>query len=294
MVSDKKKEQDVDTGLVIIAEDGSEFVWVPVPEDELSLLAEKDGTGNMRGILYNYEQFGNISGTRITYSTSEFREPDVINGDDNAANLKEINDVLSTSLANAQDLKELMQIEYNNIYESIAKYHGFFIGRYETGNLYDNSTKNKSEAPVVSKKNQTTISNESWYYLYAKQRAYAKSLTSAKINSNMIYGSQWEATLRWFAKSSNVDTRTYITDAKVQANYSGSVLATGNTIAVNNIYDMAGNVYDLTAACKSTRVAYGGYFAVGDAFRFAGCKDGQLASGNSANINVGSRLALYI
>ena len=244
-VSEIKNEQTIETGLVVIAPDGSEFVWVPVPENELNLFAEQDGTSdesgnpNMRGKLWEFTKDGPNTGTEIPYSSTGYREPDIVTGYDNDTNnLNTINTILGISLKNATDLKNLMQKEYNEIYNSVKEYHGFYIGRYETGDL--------SKDKVVSKKGNEDIGNQTWYTMYAKEKKYATQLTGTKIKSNMIYGSQWDATMRWFAKSSNNFVKTYPVNAQnsINANFSGERKPTGSVGSVNNIYDMAGNMHD--------------------------------------------------
>ena len=247
-VSEIKSEQTIETGLVVIAPDDSEFVWVPVPENELNLFAEQDGTSdesgnpNMRGKLWEFTKDGPNTGTEIPYSSTGYREPDIVTGYDNDTNnLNTINTILGISLKNATDLKNLMQKEYNEIYNSVKEYHGFYIGRYETGDL--------SKDKVVSKKGNEDIGNQTWYTMYAKEKKYATQLSGTSVKSNMIYGSQWDATMRWFAKSKDNNVSTYPVNAQngINANFSGSIKPTGSVGAVNNIYDMAGNVYDWIA-----------------------------------------------
>ena len=141
-----------------------------------------------------------------------------------------------------------MQKEYNDIYNSVKEYHGFYIGRYETGDL--------SKDKVVSKKGNEDIGDQTWYTMYAKEKKYATQLTGTKIKSNMIYGSQWDATMRWFAKSKDNNVSTYPVNAQnsINANFSGSIKPTGSVGSVNNIYDMAGNVYDWTAESISSDI----------------------------------------
>ncbi len=190
-VSTVKEEQTIETGLVVIAPDESEFVWVPVPENELNLFAEEDGTKdengnpNMRGKLWMFTKNGVNTGTEILYSSNTYREPDYLDNssyDNNIDNLNIINGILKTSLTVGTDLKALMQKEYNDIYNSVKEYHGFYIGRYETGDL--------SNDKVVSKKGNEDIGNQTWYTMYAKEKKYATLLTGTKKKSNMIYGSQ--------------------------------------------------------------------------------------------------------
>ena len=295
-VSEKEDEQTIETGLVVIAPDGSEFVWVPVPASELNLFAEQDGTSdeagrpNMRGKLWEYTKGGVNTGTEIPYSSNGCREPDVVTDYDNDVNnLNTINGILNINLQNATDLKALMQKEYNDIYNSIREYHGFYIGRYETGDL--------SKDKVVSKKGNEDIGNQTWYTMYAKEKKYETQLSGTSVKSNMIYGSQWDATMRWFAKSKDNNVSTYPVNAHngINANFSGERKPTGSVGSVNNIYDMAGNVYDWTAEVRSTnrRVIHGyGYDAVSSVW-YAGGR--QNFGGPTWFYNyLGTRMSLYI
>ena len=296
-VSEKEEEQTIETGLVVIAPDESEFVWVPVPENELNLFAEEDGTNdeegnpNMRGKLWKFTKNGVNTGTEIPYSSDGYREPAYLNSssyDNKIGNLNIINGILGTSLTVGTDLKALMQDEYNDIYNSVKQYHGFYIGRYETGDL--------SKDKVVSKKGNEDIANQTWYTMYAKEKKYATQLTGTKIKSNMIYGSQWDATMRWFAKSKDNNVSTYPVNAQngVNANFSGSRKSTGSVGSVNNIYDMAGNVYDWTAESiySDSRVLRGYDF---DASSDYWCT-GRRSSGDPTYSydDCGSRVGLYL
>ena len=294
-VSEKEEEQTIETGLVVIAPDESEFVWVPVPESELNLFAEEDGTNdengnpNMRGKLWSFAKDGVNTGTEISYSSNGYREPDIVADYDNDINnLNTINGILNINLQNATDLKALMQDEYNDIYNSVKQYHGFYIGRYETGDL--------SKDKVVSKKGNEDIGNQNWYTMYAKEKKYATQLSGTKIKSNMIYGSQWDATMRWFAKSKDNNVSTYPVNAQngVNANFSGNRKSTGSVGSVNNIYDMAGNVYDWTAeSYSSNRRVLRGYYYLTDSDRWCA---GNRSGSNPAysGDNCGSRVGLYL
>ena len=297
-VSEKEEEQTIETGLVVIAPDESEFVWVPVPESELNLFAEEDGTNdengnpNMRGKLWGFAKDGLNTGTEISYSSNGYREPDYLNDsiyDNNIDNLNIINGILGTSLAVGTDLKALMQKEYNDIYNSVKEYHGFYIGRYETGDL--------SKDKVVSKKGNEDIGNQNWYTMYAKEKKYATQLSGTKIKSNMIYGSQWDATMRWFAKSKDNNVSTYPVNAQngVNASFSGNRKSTGSVGSVNNIYDMAGNVYDWTVELHSSnnRVLHGYYYYhTNSDYWYTGLRSDSNPT-NSID-RFGSRIALYL
>ena len=294
-VSEVTSEQTIDTGLVVIAPDGSEFVWVPVPENELNLFAEQSGTydengnPNMRGKLWEFTKDGPNTGTEIPYSSTGYREPDIVADYDNDINnLNEINTILGINLQNSTDFKNLMQKEYNDIYNSVKEYHGFYIGRYETGDL--------SKDKVVSKKGNDDVGNEDWYTMYAKEKKYATQLSGTNVKSNMIYGSQWDATMRWFAKSKDSNVSTYPVNAQngVNANYSGSIKPTGSVGSVNNIYDMAGNVYDWIAESNlnTYRVLRGFVYETDSSSWLAGNR--RNVDSPYGNDDRSSRLALYI
>ena len=245
----------------------------------------------MRGKLWEFTKDGPNTGYEIVYSPGERREPDYLNDssyDNKIDNLNIINGILGTSLQNATDLKALMQKEYNDIHNSVKEYHGFYIGRYETGDL--------SKDKVVSKKGNEDIGNQNWYTMYAKEKKYATLLTGTKIKSNMIYGSQWDATMRWFAKSKDNNVSTYPVNAQngVNANFSSSRKSTGSVGSVNNIYDMAGNVYDWTAESYSSnyRVLRGYDYDASSDFWYTGYRSDYYPT--NSNDSCGSRVGLYL
>ena len=137
-----------------------------------------------------------------------------------------------------------MQQEFEDMRESVERYGGFYIGRYETGGL---------SGTAVVQKNNTDINNQNWYVMYSKSKTIAQE---TQATSSMIWGCQWDATLRWFLESDDSDVVTYVTDSTGKGNYSGSSLSNGtgsvDEYAVNNIYDMAGNVWDWTLEAFSS------------------------------------------
>ena len=133
-VSEVVEEQSVNTGLVIkITQDNvtSEFVWVPVANT-----SEMFGANG--GRLYD---FGTSSSpknppTEIEYSSKGYREPDIITSYDGAdsANSSYFKEATSSDMTGEQ-FKAQLQEEFNAMKTSVEKYNGFYIGRYETGNL---------------------------------------------------------------------------------------------------------------------------------------------------------------
>ena len=226
----------------------NQFVWVPVanPSD----MYGTDKNGKKWGKLYEFsasgitplnwtEQDGVMSITATSGSDSN-REPDVIDDDS------------SNSITISQ-----LETEFNNMITSVEKYGGFYIGRYETGNL--------SQEKLCVVKNNSDINNQTWYSMYKKAKRIA---ANSNVSSSMIWGSQWDATMRWMYNSGNEEKKKYTYDSTGKGNYSGTngnqPIATGSieTYAVNNIYDMAGDVCDRTIEADNTngRVIRGGNF----------------------------------
>ena len=258
-------EKSVSSGFVIKeGNDGSkteginEFVWVPV-----SNISDIYDEANNAGQLWD---FSGTTSTKRTYPTTKNsgnREPDVVTkaseGSDSTSGTQY--DAVSTNLqqaglsstATASDFKVQLQTEFNEMINSVKKYGGFYIGRYETGNL--------SQTKAVVQKNNSDINGQTWYTMY-------KVCKTIKANDNvatsMLWGCQWDATMRWMQTSTNSEVANFPTNSAEKGNYSSSPIVTGSnsSYAVNNIYDMAGNVWDWTIEAGNTggRVKRGGYY----------------------------------
>ncbi|MDD3303544.1 MAG: hypothetical protein PHP54_01335 [Clostridia bacterium] len=296
-VSTVVSEQEIDTGLVIIAPDESEFVWVPVPD--ITVCIDK---ANNRSILWNWSKVEGtptqeqLNGTRITYSTTDYREPDIITDcDNNQTYLDQMNTILGTNFTEEnQGFEVYMKKEWEEIYKSIELNKGFYIGRYETGNII-----NDDNAIVISKKDQNDLggNGNTWYKLYAKQKKYASTLVGTSIRSNMIYGFEFDVTLKWFTTSSDINVKKYPVNADNEyANFTQDKKATGSTKAVNNVYDMSGNVYDWTAEAFNiwSRILRGSYYPYSPDSRFAGYRYLNGVPFVSDSDVYGSRLGLYL
>ena len=291
-----KKEEVNDSNKDIARTTRNQFVWVPVANP--SEMYGTDKNGKKWGKLYNFsangitarnwtEQDGVISITETSGGDS-YREPDVVTGSDGTqydADNSNLQQAGLDSKATASTLKTQLETEFNNMIASVEKYGGFYIGRYETGNL-------KQEKVCVIK-NNSNIGGQTWYTMYNKAKGIA---VNDNVTSSMIWGSQWDATMRWMYNSGNAEKKKYTYDSTGKGNYnSGSPMATGSNdaYAVNNIYDMAGNVFDWTieAYNTSSRVFRGGSINRGT--------DGPASSRygsypTSSDSTYGFRVALYM
>ena len=266
----------------------NQYVWVPVPDP--SKFYGTDANGKRWGKIYNFttgtnpdSTFDEVTGTyannwsetngvmRIS-STSDYREPDVVTdyGED-----YDIDSNLRTLGLGANSTHEfLMQLEkeFSKMIDSVEKYGGFYIGRYETGDL--------SKEQVVVQKGNTDISSQTWYTMYNKCKTLSGE--NNNIETSMIWGNQWDRTLMWLIESGEKTKEEVISDSTSWGNYynatftyinssgstatknqnSGTRIPTGSTeyTKANNIYDLAGNFYDWTMEADNSdgRVVRGG------------------------------------
>ena len=294
-------EKSVSSGFVI--KEGSnggatsginEFVWVPVGNIS-------DIEANNAGQLWD---FSGTTSTKRTYPTTQnsgCREPDVVTGADSGSNstrgskydaeTTNLQQAGMSSTATASTFKTQLQTEFNEMIKSVKTYGGFYIGRYETGNL--------SQTKAVVQKNNTDIGSQTWYTQY-------KLCKTIKANNNaatsMIWGCQWDATLRWMQTSTNSEVANFPTNSEGKGNYSGTQGATNKVIptgsnsayAVNNIYDMAGNVYDWKIEAGNTdgRILRGGDYYNPASHDPAGYRNG--AGPIYGPGNYGCRSTLYV
>lgn len=294
-ISTIETEKSVSTGLVIKEGDNgsltsgiNEFVWVPVND-----ISEIYDSVNNAGKLY---EFNETTSDEMEYAPTLYREPDVVTsasideestgGDD----LDSISDNLQqaglSSAATVNDFKSQLRNEFDEMIESVEKYGGFYIGRYETGNL--------SEQEAVVQKGNTDISNKIWYTQYKLSKTIG---ANNNVVTNMIWGCQWDATLRWMQTSDVEKVKNFPTDkSKTYGNYTSSKLPTGSsdTYAINNIYDMVGNVNDWTieAAHNNRRTIRGGGYGSSLIVWTASIR--RVSNPESKGNDIGSRSTLYI
>ena len=309
--SNATSQENVNKGLVIMDDEGNQFVWIPVENPILDKEKKNDlpisssqGTknsqrtytpmsvnvdGDYKGLAYTYDQ---TAGAYLVYPTESTnylgtgktrREPDVQpDVDSNLDNLNIISQILTDETENYKDVdafKDTMQRDYNEMIESVKKYGGFYMGRYESS-LLNNKTKVVSGATVLS------ASESKWYGLYARQKNYAKKINSVK--SSMIWGSQYNAMLNWMLRQ-DID----VTDSS-GGNWNRNGI-TGNTITdkINNIVDLKGekNEWTLEAVTNqyTTLRAYrGGDHNGGNASKF------YYQGANGTSFSIASRPTLYI
>ena len=279
---DAPSQDSVNHGLVIRDEQNNEWVWVPVDKATLATMYEESSdektlcgtTGETAVTTNKYSKSGIISGkTRTTPGTAGgSREPDLVvgSGTEYDASDTSSDTYYKTILGKTGTKEQLAQLfvdEYKAMIESVSKYGGFYIGRYEL-----------SESGV--KKDQPTLTNTNWYNLYKK----CKELNASnKVEARMIWGCQWDVTMNWLISSGAKTSDEVNKDSSTWGNYknyntannytegtagyeknAGSPQNTGSSEnwKANNIYDLAGNVWECTqeAGYADSRVSRGGSY----------------------------------
>lgn len=183
-----------------------------------------DPNGTLDGVSFS-KKFG-----RRNYRNNEFSE--------------EFHETLTGELA--------MQLE------SVKKYGGFYISRY-------NISKSSEGKP------QSVKGVIPWVHIYfddAKEVA-ASIENNEKLKSHLTFGAEYDSVLEWFIKSNARSRRDIETDSTNWGNYWNTknaprrVVETGSREewCTNNIYDFAGNVNEWTQEQynSSDRVIRGGF-----------------------------------
>ena len=277
-------QDSVDHGLVIKDDSGNEWVWIPVPDvtvmcntsntTEYTLCGTTGETAVKTKLYSKTITIGTDSNkTRISRTTpgktSTYREPDLVSGSNGStSDARDTNyKAILGKTGTKEQLAQLFVDEYKEMIESVSKYGGFYIGRYEL-----------SSAGVQQYKQPLTKTN--WYSLYKK---CTELQASDKVKTQMIWGCQWDVTMNWLISSGAKTSDEVNKDSSTWGNYNnynaannytegtagyeknaGSPQNTGSSEnwKANNIYDLAGNCWEWTQEAGSTdgRAYRGGYY----------------------------------
>ena len=213
---------------------GNQFVWVPVE---------------------------NISRFR--------RYPDYYAGETNPEYFSDCHETAQEEVRYPDEVKE-----YNAMMQSVEDNHGFYVARYEAGKEEINGVDT-----VVSKKNAEVWNEIPWGNsmteigsegAVARAQGMYTNKETHNVTSTLIYGTQWDAIMAWIDPAYNTSTcadDSFVKNSTGKGNYSDSdstnnpaKCGSSDSYRVNNIYDLAGNVYEWTmeALSDSDRVHRGG------------------------------------
>jgi len=281
VISDNVNDKDKYKNKAVVGTDllGNQYVWIPCTTDSTSSKlqyartewgVEEDGDDNSRAIKDELT----LTDASVTYS-----DADTANG------------------INADVSKEIVaQIKAEKT--SVAKYGGYYIGRYEVG---------KNGDTAVVKYNQTPYASITWSTAYGLAK---KIITNSEATSYLCSSYAWDTAVNFIQNNSTA--KNYATSIEgFNGNWnpqavkdpSGNVikpagtsqqLNTGLTTQFCNIFDMGGNEAEFTTelnpGTSETVVLRGGdYFYVGvpAGYRW------DIVSGN-ASVNYGFRATLFL
>lgn len=282
VISDNVNDKDKYKNKAVVGTDllGNQYVWIPCTTDSTSSKlqyartewgVEEDGDDNSRAIKDELT----LTDASVTYS-----DADTANG------------------INADVSKEIVaQIKAEKT--SVAKYGGYYIGRYEVG---------KNGDTAVVKYNQTPYASITWSTAYGLAK---KIITNSEATSYLCSSYAWDTAVNFIQNNSTA--KNYATSIEgFNGNWnpqavkdpSGNVikpagtsqqLNTGLTTQFCNIFDMGGNEAEFTTelnpGTSETVVLRGGYYSdYGDLP--AGYRWDHLSG--YANICIGFRATLFL
>ena len=191
---------------------------------------------------------------------------------------------------------------YQEMKNSVEKYGGFYIGRYE-------ASKGENNLPL-SKKVSDSEKGQIWVRFSPQDATKACEKLYADNNSVkgfFLWGANWDTTLKWLIDSGAKTEKEVLDDSTGWGNYSNDTFsknARGNYTGVweeakaNNIYDLAGNNWEWTQERYGSNYVMrgGGYNMMGGS-----CTGSMYPAsvrdplpGNNHHPNVVFRVGLYL
>ena len=299
-------------------------MWVPIA-DVTDMYLIDTSTNKLVSAYYTFSTTTYTRNTSVT--RTRYVEPRLATSYDldNTYLTKYLNGMTKT-----QFLDE-MEERFHDLLESVAKYGGFYVGRYETGDLGQNIPKvTRMNDDIADSRTTSNYKKDkyNWYSMYEKCKELKGGNTA--VETNIIWGIQYDEILKWLIDTkvkTNAEVMNSSESGKLEncatwgnyyditytyydyegtsktkslgygTNYSNR-LPTGitNRNMANNIYDLAGNVYDWTmeAYSSASRSVRGGSFSSG-AFYSVSAPSGRNNNGpNYSHYYDGCRATLYI
>ena len=240
---------------------GNEFVWIPATVDEMAKATtgrDSNSNQNYQGKLYDFPS-ATESKEKTSYGqgTTSYREPDTVSSYDNNSTyldiikgiLKDKADYNADDYASIGNFKTTMQEDYNAMIKSVEKYGGFYIGRYEMSKSSSNNAQSKKNSIALT---AAEDSANRWYGLYAYGKTYTNATNS--VVSNMVWGSQYDAMMRWMQKNNENVTSTTVPNGGSKNKNITITGPEGDTDIIRNVYDLYGGRLEWTLEAYNTNI----------------------------------------
>ena len=183
------------------------------------------------------ESFGTVN---TTYNpNSGLREPAVVTNSSSGTGTSYDGDSTNLSqlgYSNYSEFLTALKKQYKEMATSVAKYKGFYVGRYELGLEGDTPvSKNASDnSNTVTTASADSSSLKNWYGLYKKCLEYKVPETSnSLVTSSMIWGSQYDAMMNWMQ-----DNEKNITSSNTSKQNNSYVTGQGTNDVISNVFDL--------------------------------------------------------
>ena len=286
VISDNNADKEKYKGQTTVGTDlqGNQFVWIPV-----------DSIADYKRTAYSTQV---ASGTTDTATNSE----QIIVSSSSSYYFKE-----------ALPADEKISVETNK---------GFYIGRYEAGDQESTEAKSLREEGASTSNTITVKAGQAPYnyikYTDAKKLAEGFSTKQGytSVKSKLVSSYAWDTAIAFIQKTNSdygnrseegnykdspTFTYTGIADTEknkqTKANGTSTLIPTGQTTGVCNIYDMGGNVYEWTTeSCSYVYSPYanrGGSYVNNFAVYPAGYRTYPIA-GLTADDSIGFRATLFL
>ena len=280
--------------------------------------------------VYEYMQ----TNTKVTYSDGEVWIPEGFKvAEDSASTVqggvviedKDGNQFVWVPVATLADYKRTWYTGYDSFSEysealpedektSVERYKGFYIGRYEAGDKESTVAKTLRSSNDVTK-TVTIKANQAPYNYVTRTEAVSLAEGFAtkqgyKAKTKLVSSYAWDTTIAFMQKVNSdygsrseegnyIDTKFSYTDitgaSKTKEKNSNVLVPTGQTTPVCNIYDMGGNVWELTTESYSNTyipcAIRGGYYSNSFADFPAGFR---YSNSDYAYDRIGFRLTLFM
>ena len=225
----------VEDGVVIEDKDGNQFVWIPAKTEDEGGATIKLSAGGTATIVYQRTDFGKQYGNYSDYS-------ETMPSDEEA---------------------------------SVNAWGGYYIGRFEAGDKESTEAKTMRTSGT-SQTNTITIKKDQAPYNYitfANLKSLAEGMDTAQgyttATTKLVSSYAWDTAISYMQiKNSDYGTNslegnylnttfdyTDITGAsQTKNNNLDTLIPTGQTTAVSNIYDMGGNLWEYTTGSSSNGI----------------------------------------